>query len=210
MPAFVPGFEINLYASPNLDKDLKSIFQGQLDRAYFPVQMEDMQATLNFHHFGSEPIQIGDMTVSWEYTVHPSATVGYKIQIGEKTIAFIPDNEFLKGYLGPPNVITMAHELAAINMKLINFLSGVDVLIHEAQYPNAEYREKIGWGHSSLSNACALVKLTHPKKWIITHHDPMHDDDFLRDKLNLTQQMLTDLDSYIRAEHAYDGMIEYL
>lgn len=209
VPAFIPGYHIHLYASSSLDKDLKSIFQGQLDRAYFPVQMEDMKATLEFHHFSEEPVQIGDMTVSWEYTVHPSATVGYKIQFGGRSVAFVPDNEFLKGYLGSPFPITMDHHLAAIHMKLIRFLSGVDLLIHEAQYLNEEYVNKIGWGHSALANACALARLTQPKKWIITHHDPMHDDDFLRDKLNLTRQLLRKLDDNIRVEHAFDGMIEY-
>jgi phosphoribosyl 1,2-cyclic phosphodiesterase/CheY-like chemotaxis protein len=209
VPAFLPGYTINLYASSNLDKDLKSIFQGQLDRAYFPVQMEDMKAQLDFHHFGSEPIEIGGMKISWEYTVHPSATVGYKIEFGGRSVAFVPDNEFLKGYLGSPHVITMDHELAAINMKLIKFLSGVDLLIHEAQYPNEEYIHKIGWGHSSMSNACALVRLAQPQKWIVTHHDPMHDDDFLRDKLNLTRHLLRQMDTPLRVEHAYDGMIEY-
>ena len=85
-----------------------------------------------------------------------------------------------------------------------------DILIHEAQYPNDEYINKIGWGHSSLSNACVLIKLTNPGKWIITHHDPMHDDEFLRDKLNVTKHLLRSLDTSVTAEHAYDGMIEYL
>lgn len=209
IPAFIPGYHIHLYASSNLDKDLKSIFQGQLDRAYFPVQMEDMKATFEFHHFGAEPIQIGDIKVSWEYTVHPSATVGYRMDFGGKSVAFVPDNEFLKGYLGSPYPITMDHNLAAINMKLIRFLSGVDLLIHEAQYLNEEYANKIGWGHSSLSNACSIVRLARPKKWLITHHDPMHDDEFLRDKLNLTRQLLGKMDDRILVEHAYDGMIEY-
>jgi len=209
VPAFIPGYKIHLYASPNLDKDIESIFRGQLDRAYFPVQMEDMQAQFHFHHFDTDPIQIGDMTVSWEYTVHPSATVAYKIEFGGKALAFVPDNEFLKGYLGSPHDITLDHELAAINTKLINFLTGVDVLISEAQYSNEEYIDKIGWGHSSLSNACALVKLTNPKHWIVTHHDPMHDDDFLRDKLNLTRQLLQDLDLSIPVEHGHDGQIQF-
>lgn len=209
VPAFIPGYHIHLYASPNLDNDIESIFKGQLDRAYFPVQIDDMQAQLSFHHFGADPIQIGDMTVSWEYTVHPSSTVGFKIEFGDKSLGFVPDNEFLKGYLGPPHDITMDHELAAINTKLINFLTDADVLIHEAQYPNEEYINKIGWGHSSLSNACALIKLAHPKQWIITHHDPMHDDDFLRDKLNLTHQLLRDIGTPVPVEHSYDGMIQY-
>ena len=209
-PAYVPGYDITIYASPNIDKDLKSIFEGQLDRAYFPVQLEDMRANLEFKYLGNEPIQIGDMTVSWEYTFHPSSTVGYKIQIKEKKLAFVPDNEFLQGYLDAPDLITPHHERVAIYRKLTDFLTDVDVLIHEAQYTNEEYIDKVGWGHTSLSNACALVRLTSPRKWIVIHHDPLHDDNFLQEKLNLTQQILWGLDSQTVIVHAYDGMVRYL
>ncbi|OGG51763.1 MAG: phytochrome sensor protein [Candidatus Handelsmanbacteria bacterium RIFCSPLOWO2_12_FULL_64_10] len=209
-PAYVPGYDITIYASPNIDKDLKSIFEGQLDRAYFPVQLEDMRANLTFKYLGDEPIQIGDMTVSWEYTLHPSPTVGYKVQIKGKKLAFIPDNEFLKGYLDAPDLVTRNHEAVAVHRKLIDFLLDIDVLIHEAQYTNEEYINKVGWGHTSLSNACALVRLTCPRKWIVIHHDPLHDDDFLQEKLNLTQQILWGLESYTVVVHAHDGMVRYL
>jgi CheY-like chemotaxis protein len=209
-PAYVPGYDITIYASPNIDKDLKSIFEGQLDRAYFPVQLEDMRANLEFKYLGEEPVQIGDMTISWEYTLHPSPTVGYKVQIKDRKLAFIPDNEFLKGYLDAPDAVTRDHEIVAVHRKLIDFLTGVDVLIHEAQYTSEEYVKKVGWGHTSLSNACALVRLTTPEKWIVIHHDPLHDDDFLEDKLNLTQQILRGLDCHTVVVHAYDRMLRYL
>ena len=93
---------------------------------------------------------------------------------------------------------------------LIEFLSGVNVLIHEAQYTNEEYPKKIGWGHTSLSNACLLVKLCAVEKWIITHHDPTHDDTFLGHKLTLTRQLLGRLGGLSLVEHAYDGMVECL
>ena len=62
-PTFVPGFEINVYAPPNVDKDIESIFRGQLDRAYFSVQMEDMQAKFEFKILGEEEVRIGDVQV---------------------------------------------------------------------------------------------------------------------------------------------------
>ena len=52
VPSFVPGFAIDVYAPPNIDTDIESIFRGQLDRAYFPVQMEDMQAKFEFKVLG--------------------------------------------------------------------------------------------------------------------------------------------------------------
>jgi CheY-like chemotaxis protein/ribonuclease BN (tRNA processing enzyme) len=210
VPAYVPGFDITVYGSSSLDKDLKSIFQGQLDRSYFPVQMEDMQANLNFKLLSDAPIHLGDLKITWDYTMHPSATVGFKIETSDKKIAFVPDNEFLKGYQGPPQDIIRESELSNIHGPLIDFLTDLDVLIHEAQYTNEEYGAKIGWGHSCLSNACSLMRLTQPKKWLIPHHDPMHDDDFLQGKINLTRQILRQLDCPTEAAHAFDGMVEYL
>ena len=210
IPAFVPGFDITIYGSSSLDKDLKSIFQGQLDRSYFPVQMEDMQANLTFKLLSDDPIYMDDLKITWIYTMHPSATVGFKIETANSGIAFVPDNEFLKGHQGPPETITHNSELSENHRPLINFLTGLDLLIHEAQYTNEEYRTKIGWGHSCLSNACSLVQLTQPKKWVIPHHDPLHDDDFLQNKINLTRQILQQLNCSVETSHAFDGMIEYL
>jgi len=209
-PAFTPGFEITLYAPPNTDKDLESIFRGQLDRAYFPVQMEDMQAQLEFRHLQGNALEIGDCRVSWEYTLHPSPTVGYKVEMDGRSLAYVPDNEFLKGYLGSPAEVGRDSQLLAIHDRLIEFLSGVDLLIHEAQYTNEEYLKKIGWGHTSLSNACALICHTGAKRWIVTHHDPVHDDEFLQRKLNLTQQLPAELGCTAKVEHGHDGMVGYL
>jgi len=209
-PAYVPGFDITIYASPNVDKDLESIFKGQLDRAYFPVQLEDMQANLTFTDLGDQPTEIGDIKVSWEYTYHPSAAVGYKVEIGGRTLAYVTDNEFLRGYLEAPDTITLEDDRVAVHQELIGFLKDVDILVHEAQYANEEYTKKIGWGHTCLSNACALVKLTGPKRWVVTHHDPEHDDTSLQEKLSLTRQLLHDLGVSAEVSHAYDGMVEYL
>ena len=81
---------------------------------------------------------------------------------------------------------TRAHRKSDV----VRFLSDADVVIHEAQYTCDEYPQKVRWGHSSVSNACALMKMAGVKRWIITHHDPMHDDVFLESKLNITRQIL--------------------
>lgn len=209
-PAYVPGFEIDVHAPHNVDKDVESIFVGQLDRAYFPVQMEDMQATLRFGDLGEGPLQIGDVTVSWTYAVHPGAAVGYKIEVGGRRVAFFPDNEVLKGYLGDPADLVEGDERLAVHRQQLAFLADVDILIHEAQYTNAQYASKIGWGHSSVGNACALARLVQPERWIIPHHDPDHTDVELQHKLSLTRQVMRDLGSTTQVNHAYDGMIEYL
>jgi len=208
-PAYVPGVEIIIYGAEGFGKDLKSVFRGQLDREYFPVQMEDMHSHLQFRHLAENPIPVGSALISWEFAQHPGATVGYKIEIGDKKIAWVPDNEFLQGYTGPPDELTRDHPLVVPYGNMIDFLANADVVIHEAQYTCEEYPKKIRWGHSSVSNACALMKMAGVRRWIITHHDPMHDDAFLESKLHLTRQILERLGHDIQVSHAYDGMTEY-
>jgi CheY-like chemotaxis protein len=208
-PAYVPGFEITIYGAEGFGKDLKSVFRGQLDREYFPVQMEDMLSYLQFRQLAENPMPVGSALVSWEFSQHPGATVGYKIEINGKKIAWVPDNEFLQGYTGPPEEITRDHPQILQYERMIEFLSDADVVIHEAQYTCDEYPKKVRWGHSSISNACVLMKLAGVRNWIVTHHDPMHDDVQLDAKLQLTRQILERIGHDMQVTHAYDGITEY-
>ena len=107
VPAYVPGFSIAIYGAKGFGKDLESIFRGQLDRDYFPVQLDDMRSSLAFHHLPPEPPLIfGDVKISWQYAHHPLPAVGYKIEIAGRKIAWVPDDEFLQGYTGRPDALS--------------------------------------------------------------------------------------------------------
>ncbi len=207
-PAYRAGFEIVIYGAEGFGKDLKSVFQGQLDREYFPVQMADMHARLEFRNLSANPTPAGSAQVAWEFAQHPGATVGYKICIAGKKVAWVPDNEFLLGYTGSPMEITRDHPRALPYERMIDFLSDADVVIHEGQYTPEEYVHKVGWGHSSVANACVLMKLAGVPRWVVTHHDPHHEDTFLEAKLNLTRQILRQIDHPIHVSHGYDGRTE--
>jgi phosphoribosyl 1,2-cyclic phosphodiesterase/CheY-like chemotaxis protein len=208
-PAYTPGFEIVIYGAEGFGKDLRSVFRGQLDRDYFPVQMEDMNAQIEFRNLTENPVTAGSARVYWEFAQHPGATVGYKIEVAGRKIAWVPDNEFLQGYSGPPETITRDHALVAPYGKMIDFLADAEVVIHEAQYTPEEYPMKMRWGHSSVANAAVLMKLAGVKRWIITHHDPGHDDAFLEFKLNVTRRILERIGHPIQVSHAYDGLTEH-
>jgi phosphoribosyl 1,2-cyclic phosphodiesterase/ActR/RegA family two-component response regulator len=209
-PAYVPGFELVVWGAKGFGKSLDAVFKGQLDQDYFPVQMEDLQADIEFRHLDDDAVEIGDLTVTWEYAQHPGATVGYRIDVAGTSLSWFPDDEFLLGYRGRPEELEPGDERLEPYRKVLDFLTDVDILVHEAQYTNDEYPDKVGWGHSSVSNACLMAKLCNARRWIVTHHDPMHDDRFLETKLNLTRQQLARLDHPIPVSHGYDGMAEYL
>ena len=125
-------------------------------------------------------------------------------------IGYVTDNEFLLGYLGTPAKALANPELLAQDAKIIEFLKGVDILIGEAQYTCEEYIKRIRWGHTSISNACVLAKLTGAKRWYVTHHDPTHDDAAVDRKISLIRQILREIDHPVEVAPAYDGMMIYL
>jgi phosphoribosyl 1,2-cyclic phosphodiesterase/ActR/RegA family two-component response regulator len=209
-PAYAPGFEVTIYAAEGFGKDLRSLFRGQLDQDYFPIQMEDMASRLEFRELPAEPVRIGDAEITWQFTQHPGATVGYRVELGGKSLAWVPDNEFLKGYTGSPFDLDRTSALIADYEPIIEFLRDVDILLHECQYTQEEYLGKVGWGHSSVPNACLLAKLCNARRWVVVHHDPMHDDTYLQRKLTLTRQLMHELGHPIEVMHGFDGWIEYL
>lgn len=210
VPAFIPGFEIVIYGASGFGKDLESIFRGQLDRDYFPVQLSDMRAKLEFRALDGNPVVIGDLRVHWEFTQHPGATLGFKVETGGRRITYLTDNEFLMGYLGSPMDAESDEELLGPYRKMVDFVAGTDLLFGEAQYSMEEYPSKIGWGHSSIANACLLAKLAAVPDWVVVHHDPAHDDDYVEAKLNMLKRVADEIGYRGRIRSGYDGMVEYL
>jgi len=208
-PAYIPGFELVIYGATGFRKDLASIFRGQLDRDYFPVEFEDMEARIEFRTLEGNELELGDLRIKWELTHHPAATVGFRFEFGGRSLAYVSDNEFLYGYVGAPHVVGLNSEVLVPHRRLVELVRGVDMFVGEAQYTNEEYLAKIGWGHSSLSNACALARLAEVKRWVVTHHEPSHEDDTLDHKLNLTKEILHSLNYPIEVTHGFDGMTHY-
>jgi CheY-like chemotaxis protein len=209
-PIYIPGYEITIYGERGFGKNFETLLSGQLDRDYFPIQREDLRAKIKFVFLDDKPVQVGDVKITREFTHHPGATVSFKIEHEGKVVAYVPDNEFLQGYVGDPRGIERGSTMVTPHEPLIHFLENVDLLLHEAQYPPDEYPRRIGWGHSNLASACALAKMTQARKWVVLHHDPGHDDVFLHQKLLLTWQILRDLNHYVPTAHSYDGMVEFL
>jgi CheY-like chemotaxis protein len=58
----------------------------------------------------------------------------------------------------------------------IEFLSGADLIIHDAQYTAAEYAQKIGWGHSPVTYVVDVALAARGKRLALFHHDPARQD----------------------------------
>ncbi|MDR1949323.1 MAG: hypothetical protein LBQ38_08025 [Spirochaetaceae bacterium] len=67
--------------------------------------------------------------------------------------------------------------------RVINFAQGADVMIHDAQYTDEEYRSRTvpvqGFGHSTFAMAAENAAAAGVKHLILFHYNPRHTDEFL-------------------------------
>jgi ribonuclease BN (tRNA processing enzyme) len=116
-------------------------------------------------------VEIGEFRVRSALICHPDPTVGFRITSGTGTLAYLTDHEPALGVRDFPEPAewTSGYPIAA----------DADVLIHDAQYTDNEYRERVGWGHSSMTDAMRFAELAGVRELVTFHHDPDHDDDQL-------------------------------
>jgi CheY-like chemotaxis protein len=206
-PIYDPECTITIWTPIGFEKTTKELFTEMLAYAYFPVRLDDIKATIIFKDIHeSIHFEIGEIKINTHYAYHPGATVCFKFTVGKTTFGYATDNEFLMGYHGNPALITKKDPLLTPYQSMIEFFAGCDFLIHEAQYTPIEYQKKVGWGHSSLTNATLLVKQAGITDWIITHHDPKHTDEDILSKIQMQYDLFDALKYTCRSRMAFDGM----
>lgn len=207
-PLYKKNCHLNIFSPVGYEKNTKELFNDMLAFGYFPVRLEEMFAKMTFHELrDGSLLNLGELDIFCHHSNHPGPTLCFKIKTPKKTIGYISDNEVLLGYHGFPSNIGRDHTLLEPHLSLLTFLEDCHIIIHEAQYFPDEYHEKVGWGHSSISNATAFIKHLHCQEWIVTHHDPKHTDEMLKQKELLHLEVLAECNLNIRFRLAYDGLV---
>ncbi|MFH1490145.1 MAG: MBL fold metallo-hydrolase [Pseudomonadota bacterium] len=175
-PAYIQGFSLSIYGSPNKERFLASILKDQMDYDYFPVAMSALTADINIHEISKDEIRIGPVVVDWQEQVcHPGGSVRYRMSVGGKKIVYATDVE-LDAFLGGEESRSDTESLAEEYMA---FIHGADLLVADGQYTGEEYPHKKGWGHTSLPVLLDAVAKSFVKQIAVFHHDPQHSDKFL-------------------------------
>jgi phosphoribosyl 1,2-cyclic phosphodiesterase len=177
-PAYNPDSKIQIStAGKRKIQNLKDIFSTQMQSIYFPIQLANMGAQITFEKYETEVIGKKGAFVSTIDVNHPGGCIAARFQYKTKSIVFCTDTEHPNG----------------IDENVVKFSMNADVLIHDAQYTDEELKTHIGWGHSSYSQAIEVAERSNVEQLIITHHDPDHDDDFLRKMEKKSQERFKDL-----------------
>ena len=170
-PVYVPDQQIAFYSphhTVSSGEAFRDVMAQQMQPTFFPVQLERMGAQMGFHtdkafmdHFALDP----DVSVRHHLNPHPGGAYSFRLDGYGRSVAIVTDYEHGE----------------TVNEDLVEFVRGVDLLVHEAQYTDAQLEERRGWGHSSYGQAIEVAERADARQPYFTHHDPDHDDAFLRE-----------------------------
>jgi len=198
-PAFVPGNRIHLYGGNNVSRTLEETLAGQMDHPNFPVHLTDMGAKMDFHdlHEG-QALALDDghsakIKITTARGNHPNGVWAYRVEFAGKSFVYATDTE---------------HYADHIDQGLLNLAKDVDVLVYDAQYTPDEYAgkagtggPKVGWGHSTYTEAVKLASAAKAKQLILFHHDPLQSDAQVREKERKTREL------FPNSRAAYEGLV---
>ncbi len=188
-PAFIPGNELTIIGTDRPEKSLSEIIAEQMNRIYFPVQLHDLKAKINFIPIKEEgELKIYDATAKMIFVNHPGFTVGYRLEYKGKTLVYISDNEPFDRAAAESltnfEVKVKEKFLAASgdpNQRIFDFCHSADVLIHDTTYTPEEYIDRVGWGHSDYLFTLRVAAEANVKRLFLFHHDQNHSDDKVDD-----------------------------
>jgi diguanylate cyclase (GGDEF)-like protein len=169
IPAFLPGAELNIYAPVGFQRSLEEAMAGQMEHSYFPVKLRELRSRIHFTELDEGFFRVGDVLVETQYLNHTAPTIAYRMSSGGATVAYVTDHE---PFWSTPGRVSPHPG----DERHIAFMRGADLVIHDAQFTEEEYRGKIGWGHSPFGYAVDVALAAGVRRLVLFHHDPTHDD----------------------------------
>jgi len=178
-PIYLPGTELKITSPVSLEgEDIKEIIENQLSYKYWPVRAQELAAKIEYNQLKEETIDLGDgITIKTKFLNHPIFCLGYRVNYQNKSIATIYDHEPFRNLFADEETVKEGEAAAAEeNEKVRQFIKGADIVIHDAQYTDEEYRNHTGWGHCSYKHAIQTADGMGVKQFVLFHHEPTRTD----------------------------------
>ncbi len=204
LPFFKPlharGNSVRIYGSAQEGVPLEDILDRQMDPMVFPVPLKALAAELRVSEVGCGEFEVDGFRVETFRLRHPGTTLGYKLspRKGGPSVAYITDNE-----LGPGGSYNVP---ANWRPQLVEFLSDVDTLIHDAMYSDELMHSRAGWGHSTPRQAVGLAAECDIRRLVLFHHEPEHDDAAIDQVLEEARSEARTVSPGLTVDAAMEGM----
>ncbi len=162
-PAYCPDAKLTIAGAARDSGNIRDALARQMTPPTFPVTLDVMGAQMNFQTLQhGKPWEDGPFRITPIDMNHPDGVFAYRVEAGGRSLVYATDVE---------------HGASGLDKGLLKMSEGVDLLIHDAQYTEPEYRgevggSKVGWGHSTWNEAVEVACAANAKQVALFHHDP--------------------------------------
>lgn len=165
-PCYSRDTRITIYGKPFEHSSFKDTLHGIIQAPYFPVDLLTLPAALSFKDLGKRPFSIGSITISTIPLNHPNGGFGFRFEENGSAFVFLTDNELSDHR---PGTLDFAD--------FVDFCTGADLLIHDAEFDTREYEQFKGWGHSTYPEVVDLAIAAGVKQIGLFHINNRRTDD---------------------------------
>jgi CheY-like chemotaxis protein len=207
-PLFIPGNRITVCGPAGGHASLVEILAGQMEFTYFPVELGQLGAKIDYREIFEGVHEIEGVKVTAQFLNHPAVTIGYRIEADGVSVLYLSDHEPYWEPLwhtrGEPGKIdAILHDG---DRRHAAFMQNADVVIHDSQYTPEEYPSKKNWGHSPYTYVTRMAAAANVKRLFLTHHDPSHHDDFLDNVETRARELANSLHCSLDVRCACEGL----
>ena len=185
-PVYIAGTRVSIYALLTAADELQQVIGGITRHEFFPMSLEAVPAHFEFHQV--EPgvdFDIGAFHVTPIALNHPFGAVGYRVDAGGSSWAYVSDTApfdqvlHKQHFLAGPEALTEDDRIALSAMRdaLVRRLEGVDTVVYDTHFTEDEYRRFPHYGHSTPDQALEICTAAKVRRLVLYHHAPSHGDD---------------------------------
>lgn len=168
-PAYDPAGAITILAgrTATTSDGIREVLGAQVAPPHFPISLEEMRASITFTDITpGESFALRGANVRTAPLAHPGGATGFRIEHEGKSVAYVTDTE---------------HDPLRPDERILALIEGADLMIYDSTYTDEEFDARRGWGHSTWQEGVRLCRAAGAKRLAIFHHDPSHDDAFIKE-----------------------------
>ena len=204
LPAYNAANKLRILGYEGARAGLGTTFAGQMETPYFPIALQQMPGHIVINELKELKFSLGKVRVQACFLNHPGVCVGYRLFTSGGSLAYLPDNEPYAHRHFPAEGEPL-EKAPVLEQELVEFISGADALILDAQYDDDEYEKHISWGHGCVRDSVLLALKAKVKKLFLFHHDPNHDDERVTQMLADGRRLVAKVGGDLIVEAAREG-----
>ena len=159
-PIYLKKTRITMFGCPFAQSSVKEMIANIMSPPNFPICFEGIKSDFQYHNTCESLLHINSMTITPIPLSHPNQGQGFKFTEDGKSFVFLTDNE-----------LRFKHPGGLDFQDYLDFSTGADLLIHDAEYTEEDYKKTKTWGHSVYKDALKLAIDAGVEKLGLYHHN---------------------------------------